>query len=90
MCHNFVATNDGRLGTGNDVALQSHPLDTVPGDTLAVIGNTNFHSVKASHCVYKGRLRWKPVCSSFVYTTGCAVLHTGLSALWLGLVHLPD
>nr|CAB3265624.1 E3 ubiquitin-protein ligase RNF123 [Phallusia mammillata] len=48
-------TSDGRLGTGNDVSLQGHPLDTVPGDSLAVIGNSNFHSVKASHCVYKGK-----------------------------------
>ncbi|XP_078485178.1 E3 ubiquitin-protein ligase RNF123 [Ciona intestinalis] len=46
---------DGRLGVTCDVGLQSHPLDTVPGDNLAVIGNTNFQSVKASHCVYKGK-----------------------------------
>ena len=43
------------MGHSGDVGLQSHPLDTVPGDNLAVIGSNNFQSVKASHAVYKGK-----------------------------------
>ena len=46
---------DGRIGVNGDVGLQSHPLDTVPGDNLALIGSNNFQSVKATHAVYKGK-----------------------------------
>ena len=50
----YIAGLEGRLGSSNDVGLQSHPLDVVPSDNLAVIGGNNFQSVKASHCVFKG------------------------------------
>lgn len=45
----------GRIGMSDEVGLQQHSLDVVPGDNLAIIGNSNFQSVKASHCVYKGK-----------------------------------
>ena len=47
-------SSEGRIGQAGGVGLQNHPLDTVPGDNLAVIGSNNFQSVKASHAVYKG------------------------------------
>lgn len=47
---------DGRIGHSGNVGLQSHPLDTVPGDSLAVVGSNNFQSVRASHAVFRGLL----------------------------------
>jgi len=49
------AVMNGRIGLGDNVGLQQHSLDVVPGNNLAIIGNNNFQSVKASHCVYKGK-----------------------------------
>jgi len=58
------AATSGRVGLSDDVGLQKHSLDTIPGNNLAIIGNNNFQSVKVSHCVFKGKWMYEVLLGS--------------------------